>query len=507
MGRSGATERAGVIAGRYTPVSEVGRGGMGVVWRGVDEVLERDVALKRVGMMAGGVSPDLARAEREARLAASLNHPNVVAVFDLVTEGDEQWLVMEYVESRTLAQLVREQGPLSPDEAARVLHQAASALAAAHTAGITHRDVKPSNILVTPSGLVKLTDFGIARAHADVTLTQTGLMSGSPAYLSPEVASGSSASAASDVWALGATLYHALTGKPPFEVGSNVMGALYQIVHADPPRPENAGWLAPLFEKTMTKDPADRWSMVDVRDFLAKGDPARVAAPPVARHEPEPTVLIAATPPAEPTALAPEPTSEPDPVPAAASTAAPGDSSESRRGWLLPLLILAALVLVVGLGIWALMPGDGTRPDETASGTDATPSGSASEGTSPSEAESPEESASESPSESPSETPEGDAEEMEAFVGNYLATVTSDPDTTWTWLTPQFQSSTGGIDDYKGYWGTIESAELVDVAADPETMTVSYTATYTRTDGTVVTEPNSLGLVKRGDQYLIASED
>ncbi len=496
---------------------------MGVVWRAIDQVLDREVALKRVGVSPGGVSADLARAEREARLLASLNHPNVVAVFDLVNDGDEQWLVMEYVENQTLAQLVRDRGPLSPDEAARFLHQAASALAVAHQAGIVHRDVKPSNMLVTPEGRVKLSDFGIARAHADVTLTQTGLMSGSPAYLSPEVASGSSATAASDVYALGATLYTALTGQPPVVIGDNVMGALYQIVHADPPRPDNAGWLLPLLECTMTKDPADRWSMAEVRDFLADGDRTKVAAAPV-------------PPPAESTVVMPTAAA---PVGAAAATAAtadtadtahtsaprassatPADSSQRRfPRWLVPVLLLVGvLALVVGLGLWLLNPGDGTRPDTTAGETSPSATPSDTESTEPTESgeetegteESPSASASESPSESPSESaseaPVGNAAKMEAFVGDYLATVTSDPDTSWTWLTPEFQASTGGIDDYKGFWGTIESAELEEVSADPETLTVTYTATYTRTDGSVVTEPNTLGLVKQGGRYLIASE-
>ena len=504
MGRSYAgtgTERAGVIAGRYTLVSEVGRGGMGVVWRAVDEVLDREVALKRVGMSPGGVSPDLARADREARLLASLNHPNVVAVFDLVNDGDEQWLVMEYVENQTLAQLVRDRGPLSPDEAARLLHQAASALAVAHQAGIVHRDVKPSNMLVTSEGRVKLSDFGIARAHADVTLTQTGLMSGSPAYLSPEVASGSSASAASDVYALGATLYSALTGRPPVEVGDNVMGALYQIVHADPPRPENAGWLLPLLEATMTKDPADRWPMTQVRDFLAAGDRTNVVAAP-AQQAGESTVLLAA---AAPAATTGTDTSSPR----ASTATAAGAPAKRMPRWLLPVLLLVgALALIVGLGIWALNPGDGERPDTSADASaspSSSDSGSASEDTG--ETEDAEETPSESPSESTSASPAGNRAAMEAFVGDYLATVTSDPDTSWTWLTPEFQAEAGGIDSYKGYWATIESAQLEEVSADPKSMTVTYTATYTRADGSVVTEPNSLGLVKQGDQYLIASED
>uniref|UniRef100_UPI0025E2CF8D serine/threonine-protein kinase n=1 Tax=Nocardioides sp. TaxID=35761 RepID=UPI0025E2CF8D len=270
-----------MIGGRYTLEREVGRGGMGAVWLGLDEVLGRQVALKRVGIAPGVATPDLARAEREARLAARLNHPHVVAVYDLVTEGPddtEQWLVMEYVAGSTLAELVRQRGPLAPDEAAEVLGQAADALAAAHAAGIVHRDVKPSNILVAPDGQVKLSDFGIARAEADASLTQTGLVTGSPAYLSPEVASGQLATDASDVWSLGATLFHALAGHPPYEVGDNVLGALYRIVHEDPPRLPNSGWLAPLLEATMCREPAERWSMARVRDVLAAGPAASALA-------------------------------------------------------------------------------------------------------------------------------------------------------------------------------------------------------------------------------------
>jgi serine/threonine protein kinase len=168
-----------LIAGRYTLGREIGRGGMGAVWLGHDEVLGREVALKRIGMLPGTDSPDFERAGREARLAARLNHPHVVAVFDFVEEDDAHWLVMEYVDGVTLAQLVKRDGALTPDQAAPLIRQAADALAAAHGAGIVHRDVKPSNILVTPDGEVKLSDFGIARAEADASLTQTGLVTGS----------------------------------------------------------------------------------------------------------------------------------------------------------------------------------------------------------------------------------------------------------------------------------------------------------------------------------------
>ena len=139
-----------MIGDRYSLDREIGRGGMGSVWLGRDEVLGRVVALKGVGSQPGMSSPDLVRAEREARIAARINHPHVVAVFDLVDDGDQQWLVMEYVEGMPLSELIRTKQRLSPDETAALLAQAAEALTAAHEAGITHRDVKPSNILVTP---------------------------------------------------------------------------------------------------------------------------------------------------------------------------------------------------------------------------------------------------------------------------------------------------------------------------------------------------------------------
>ena len=455
---------------------------MGAVWLGRDEVLGRDVAMKRIGMMPDGERPDLERAEREARLAARLNHPHVVAIFDLLVEDDTQWLIMEYVEGVTLSQLVQRDGPLTPDEASPLVWQAADALAAAHAAGIVHRDVKPSNILVTPQGQVKLSDFGIARAEADASLTQTGLVTGSPAYLAPEVASGSTATDASDVWSLGATLFHALSGRPPYDVGENLLGALYRIVHEEPPRLADADWLAPLLERTMTREPADRWSMAQVRDFL-HGSPTGTTVHPApaaagsgqASHT---QVLPRAVPPAPRTI---PPVSTPTPVePTPAGRRRPGAAT---------LLVGGAVALSVLLVVWAALAGGGGNDpaDDVALPTTSS---------SPQPSEQPSSEDNDAPTEAG----------MERFIEDYLATASSDPETAFTLLTPEFQQASNGIDGYTGFWDTIDSAQLVSVSARPRALDVDYTVLYTRTDGSQSRDFVSLELEFENGDYLIAGE-
>jgi serine/threonine protein kinase len=459
-----------LIAGRYTLDREIGRGGMGAVWSGTDLTLGRTVALKRIGSAPGGGTPDVRRAEREARLAARLNHPHVVAVFDLVDDpgSGDQWMVMEHVEGTNLSEIVRSEGTLSPDEIAPILAQVADALAAAHTAGIVHRDVKPSNILVAPDGNVKLTDFGIARTEADAALTQTGLVTGSPAYLAPEVARGQLATEASDVWSLGATVCHALTGKPPYEVGDNVMGALYRIVNDDPPRPANAGWLAPLLVKSLVKEPAERWSAAQAHAFLASGPPALADPGPEDAPVTRTTTLEAVT------------ASVPDPEPLPAPEPAPAHRRTSP--WIVVAAVLAVLVLTAVAFVIGLTSDD-PDPDPAQADPGGTPSSATSE---------------------PGPASKAD---MEAFIDDYLSLVVQDPEAAFEMLTAEFQEASDGLEGYLGFWDTVSNTKLISVEADPETMVVDYRYTYVvRGDG-ARTEDVSLRLEQTADGgYLIAGE-
>jgi serine/threonine protein kinase len=490
------------IAGRYAADREIGRGGMGAVWLGTDGVLGRQVALKRIGSAPGAGTPDLERAEREARLAARLNHPHVVAVFDLVEDEGQHWLVMEYVEGVNLAELVRRDGALSPDEAAPLLRQAADALAAAHEAGIVHRDVKPSNILVTADGQVKLSDFGIARAEADASLTQTGLVTGSPAYLAPEIASGSTATAAADVWSLGATAFHALAGKPPYEVGDNLMGALYRIVHEEPPRLQEAGWLSTLLEHTMVRDRELRWTISRVRDFLDGGP--LLADGTVAQAVTQTSTVAAAPAPsgvAQATVLPPDPSTPDAPVepPHQTQVLAPTPRPEPRahrRGPSTGVIIIVIALFAVALFLlfaWLFGAFDDTNGSESSNPPGSGPA-SQTDGESPSTAD--------------TADPEATAAAMEAFVTDYLTIVTSDPQSAWEMLTPEFQEASGGFGQYKKFWGTVESADVVSIETDTDALTVSYTVEYTMKKGEDETRQDdvTLQLEQNGDGYLIADE-
>jgi serine/threonine protein kinase len=264
--------RSRVIAGRYRLEHVLGNGSMGTVWAAYDEFLQRKVAVKEV-LLPPGIPPGEAdalreRTLREARAIAVLSHPNVVTLHDIARQDGEPFVVMELVPSRSLAEVVRQQGPLSTQQTAAVADAVAAGLEAAHRAGITHRDVKPGNVLVGDSGQIKLTDFGIARNVAENTMTSTGIMLGSPAYIAPEVASGQEVTPAADLWSLGATLYAVVEGVPPYDADDDPLATVTEVVHGDVPRPTTAGPLEPVITGLMVKDPDARMSLAEVRRRL-----------------------------------------------------------------------------------------------------------------------------------------------------------------------------------------------------------------------------------------------
>jgi eukaryotic-like serine/threonine-protein kinase len=285
-----------VLARRYHLQRVLGRGAMGAVWEAEDTFLRRTVAVKEV-VIPGSLSPDeravsVERTLREARAIARLGHPNVVTLFDVLDEDARPWVVMELVPSRSLAEVIKEDGPLHPLRVATVGLAILGALEAAHAAGITHRDVKPGNILLGHDGRVKLTDFGIARAVGDDTITGTGLLVGSPSYIAPEIVKGQEAGAPADLWGLGATLYAAVEGRAPFS-GGDAMETLSKVVQEPPTPPVRAGSLGPALDAMLEKDPTRRARPVDARrlllDVLRGGsdEPARPPRP-AARPTPVP---------------------------------------------------------------------------------------------------------------------------------------------------------------------------------------------------------------------------
>ncbi|WP_391530614.1 serine/threonine-protein kinase, partial [Candidatus Frankia nodulisporulans] len=254
--RGASQERS--LAGRYRLGRILGRGGGGIVREGEDMLLRRQVAIKELRRPPAASEAEgevfAQRVLREARAAARLRHPGLVTVYDVLHADDRTWIVMEYVDGASLSDLIRERGRLP-------------ALEAAHRSGVVHRDVKPGNVLVTSDGHARLTDFGIAVTEGDPTLTATGMLVGSPAYIAPERARGARVGIAADVWGLGATLFTAAEGVPPFD-GEGPLGVLAAVV-ADRRRPfRHSGPLRGVVTELLSANPAHRPSLAEARGRL-----------------------------------------------------------------------------------------------------------------------------------------------------------------------------------------------------------------------------------------------
>ncbi|MGL4304589.1 MAG: serine/threonine-protein kinase [Mycobacteriaceae bacterium] len=267
-----------LVAGRYRLRSKIGGGGMGAVWRAKDELLDREVAIKQIvstaRMNASEAQQVRDQVIREGRIAAKFSNPHAIEMHDITLEANEPWLVMEYLPSRSLAQVLTMVDTLAPLQVAQIGAQIADALAAAHAVGIVHRDVKPGNILVTDrgedAGTVKISDFGISSLSTDSHHDENGLITGTPAFFAPEVARGAHPTFASDVFALGATLYTATEGQPPFGIDEDQLVLLHRVAEARIILPQRSGPITEVLLKMLEPDPARRPDMQHVSAALAR---------------------------------------------------------------------------------------------------------------------------------------------------------------------------------------------------------------------------------------------
>lgn len=482
------------IAGRYVVERAVGQGGMGTVWLCHDDVLNRQVAVKEVGNMPGESTSDLARALREARNNAALNHRNVVSIYDAVEDDDHNWLVMEYLPSRNLSELVAEEGPLSPERVAWIGAQAAEGLAAAHARGTVHRDVKPGNILVTDDDHVKISDFGIARTHGEAQLTRSGVVMGTPAFFAPELAKGEEPTVAADVWALGASLYTAVEGRLPYPDQDNAIALLTRIASEPPPSPERAEFLTESIRRMMDPDPSTRWTMADVAHTLHRlhdqhskqsSGPGTVSlTPPLVEQTAGPTSIDEPAPvehevlpdrPVEPTG---QPRSEPDRAGRRVAVAAVG-----------LLAAVAAVVMFVLMDRDDEDPSTADRPEQN-SATDSDKSAGDGETSEPG-------------GQGDTSTPANRAAPA-TFVEDYYAHLPDDTETAWALLSPDMQDEVGGYDSYAGFWRTI-SAVRVEDTTPVGAKVVDVEVTYTSDRGTEM-ETRRISLRPDGDSFLIVGD-
>ncbi|MEU0161320.1 protein kinase [Streptomyces sp. NPDC006261] len=377
MDRSQGTAAGLVLAGRYRLGEVLGRGGMGKVWRAHDEVLHRTVAVKELTAGLYVAEADRlvlhARTQKEARAAARITHPGVVTVHDVIEYDKRPWIVMQYVDGPSLADATKEKGDIAPREAARIGLHVLSALRAAHSAGVLHRDVKPGNVLLARDGQVLLTDFGIAAIEGDSTITRTGELVGSIDYLAPERVRGGDPGPASDLWSLGATLYTAVEGRSPFRRTSPI-STMQAVVTDEPPAPVNAGPLGPVITALLRKDPADRPTAAATEqmllDALEGREPRSAQAHVPTQRVPEEDRFAYAGPDRStarlPGAAGADTTA---PLPVAGHTSAPVTRRAGSRRWRTVLVVVvAAAVLGGAAGLAAMKYG----PDASAEGRTAT---------------------------------------------------------------------------------------------------------------------------------------
>ncbi len=522
-----------LIAGRYRLTDPIGTGAMGVVWRATDVRLRRTVAVKQL-LLAPGLSQSQAleaklRAMREGRIAARLHHPNAITVFDVAEEDGQPWLVMEYMNAPSLAAKLSGKRTLAPTEVARIGAQAASALAAAHDAGIVHRDVKPANLLVGDDGTVKITDFGISRAAGDVTVTATGFLAGTPAYLAPEVARGENPEPASDVFALGSTLYAAVEGSPPFGEGDNALAVLHAAARAQVPPPQHAGELGPVLMRLLAASTDGRPNMREAKEALeavaAGRTPALVTTPTVTEVLPAPgadagaTTVLNKSGAAEDATQVVAPAGPQAPVVAVASPPAPpasggtltgGGGGEQSRGRLIAVAAATAVaVLVLVAVIVSSLNKDNSGGMAVGSTPKSAPSSSETGPESPI-AMQPGQSEQQAPMTTApptiTATPSGPAtpDRISQFIYGYYGTVPGNVQGAWSQLTSSYQAQTGGFGSYSQFWSTVRSVSVASITPNGENRAV-VSLTYNLKNGSTSSENRWIQVASENGRLLIAA--
>ncbi len=478
------------IGNRYRIEEQIGVGAMGAVWRATDELLNRPVAVKELlavapNTSAAEVEESRQRILREGRIGARLQHAHVISMFDVVIHEDRPWLVMEYLPSDSLATVVRQKGPLLPVQVAAIGRDVADGLAAAHLAGVVHRDVKPGNVLIGTDGRVKLTDFGVSRAVDDVQLTRTGLIAGTPAFLAPEIAQGRTPTAASDVFALGATLYAAVEGVPPFGLDDNAYALLHKVATEAPVPPQHAGPLTPVLMRLLAVDPNHRPSAAQARDLLGAVASGQQPFLEGGTGIPTPTRVFSAG--AVGAAGASGPSTRPD---LAVPAYAPADGARRRRAPLVTAALLA--VLVVGGASAAIALTGSAEPTTAATRAAPTTAPTAALSTAALSTAGPTTAAT-SVTPSPTPSPSPGTQDPVAFVQRYYALLPDHPDAAFEMLGPTAQSLSGGRDKFTNFYATMSAVTLQDPRQTGDN-TVSARVHFVRKDGVATNEAYSFTL-------------
>jgi eukaryotic-like serine/threonine-protein kinase len=497
-----------LVADRYRLVRQVAVGGMSSVWEAWDERLQRRVALKRLqpqpGLGEGEARLGAERAMREARITARLHHPHAVPVYDVVDHEGAPCLIMQYHPAKSMQRLIEERGALSVADVARIGAEIAAALSAAHEAGIVHRDVKPGNILIAADGSAKLTDFGISRAYGDVTLTATGMVTGTPAYLAPEIARGDKPGFASDVFSLGATLYAALEGTSPVGTADNPMALLHRVASGQLRPPQRSGPLEPLLRRMLALDQRQRPSMEAVAMELSRMHAAS-AHPTEALPTRRQAQRVPAPPPSTTMTLPPAR----DGVVPTATPAPSAHRSGHRRAWAATLALVAALLVAGILVLLATSLGQGSAGNNPpkAGGTTtrhaaarvSSPPAPAHSKLAPTPAPKPKTTTASTPSPATPPTAEPSPSEQITAVRDYYNLLPDNTAEAWDRLTASYQAQTGGRGNYQQFWHGFQSVSTTNERFSNGVVLADLT--YTREDGSQSSETRSFTLVQ-GDGIL-----